>query len=115
MATTYGTKNEVLMYPDNYQAFAQSFETTDATAVTQNGKKIIKAGTIWPANGAAARGIVFNDVDVTNGTATGAVIFEGSVLIPRLPAVPTSAAKNALHKITFFADLTPAGGSEPSE
>lgn len=34
-------------------------------AVSENGKKYIKAGTVYPANGTGAKGIVFETVDMT--------------------------------------------------
>lgn len=46
-------------------------------AVTENGRKIIKAGTVYPANGSGAVGIVFQDIDVTNGDALGSIMVAG--------------------------------------
>lgn len=51
---------------------------------TINGRKIIKSGTIYPANGATAVGIVFNDVDVTNGDAPMSLMISGHVWEDRL-------------------------------
>jgi len=99
---TFGTPTGILMYPDEYQAHAQTFLTTDKTAVDVEGRKVIKAGTIWPANDASAKGVVFYDVDVTDGAATGALLFEGAVKVSKLPAEPAAAAKTALPRITFF-------------
>ena len=39
-------------------------DATNATAV--NDKKIIKAGSVYPTNAAGAKGIVFEDVDMTD-------------------------------------------------
>ena len=101
---SYGTSKGILMYPDNYQAFPQTFDKTTHAALVADveGRSIIKAGTIFPANDATAKGIVFTDVDVTDGAATGAVLFEGSVNVKKLPAAPATAAKTALPRITFF-------------
>lgn len=66
-----------------------------------NGRKIVNAGTILPANDATAEGILFTDVDVTEGPQPGALLIEGYVLQARLPVVPTEEAKAALTKITF--------------
>lgn len=41
--------------------------TTNAAVVTENGRKIIKAGTVYPSNDASAQGIIFQDIDVTDG------------------------------------------------
>ena len=98
---SYGAATGILMYPDQYQAHAQTFLTTDKTATNVNGRKIIKAGTIWPANDNTAVGVVFADVDVTDGTATGALIFEGTIKVSKLPAEPQTTAKTVLTRITF--------------
>lgn len=101
----YGTPTGILMYPDGYQCYAHTFLPADAAAVDVEGRKIIKAGTIYPANDATAKGVVFKDVDVTDGAATGAILFEGTVRVNRLPAAPAAAAKTALTRITFFANV----------
>lgn len=65
------------------------------------GKKIVKAGTVLPANDATAKGILFHDVDVTYGPQPGALMVEGYVLEARLPIVPETTAKTALKEIKF--------------
>lgn len=67
----------------------------------ERGRKIVKAGTILPANDSTAEGILFTDVDVTEGPQPGALLVEGYVLEERLPVAPTADAKAALTKITF--------------
>ena len=52
--------------------------------VTENGRKIIKSGTVYPANGATAVGIVFQDVDVTDGDAPMSLMISGHVWEARL-------------------------------
>lgn len=81
----------------------QSFTTvvSDVGVTAVDGKKIVKAGTILPANDATAKGILYNDVDVTYGPQPGALIVEGYILEARLPVAPVAAAKTALTKITF--------------
>lgn len=59
-------------------------------------RKIVKAGTIFPANNGTAEGIVFHDVDVTAGDAPGAVMVAGRVLNARLPVKPIAAATVAM-------------------
>ena len=102
---SYSTPKGILMFPDEYQAFPNTFEPTDPTAVTVGTKKIVRAGTIWPANDATAKGVVFYDVDVTGGTGTGAILFEASVKTSKLPVAPATTARTALPRITFFDDL----------
>ena len=92
----------ILMFPDNYQAKPHTFDPPDATAVAVGTKKVIKAGTIYPTNDAGAKGIVLYDVDVTLGSGTGAILFEGSVKLSKLPVAPAAPAKTALPRISFF-------------
>lgn len=56
------------------------------------GKKIVKAGTILPANNATAEGILYSDVDVTEGSQPGSLIVEGYILKDRLPVAPDATA-----------------------
>lgn len=81
----------------------QSFTTlvSDVGVPVVDGKKIAKAGTIHPKNDATAKGILYNDVDVTHGPQPGALIEEAYILEARLPVAPTPEAKTALTKITF--------------
>lgn len=82
------------------QAFSTVVSDAGVTAGT-DGKKIVKAGTILPANDATAKGILYHDVDVTNGPQPGSLIVEGYVLEARLHTAPAATAKTALTKITF--------------
>ena len=59
-------------------------EDDNGQIVTENGRKIIKSGTVYPANGATAVGIVFNDVDVTDGDAPMSLMISGHVWESRL-------------------------------
>lgn len=116
-STEYGSEKQILMFPDHYVAAPQKFSQGSSLAVTENGRKIIKAGTIYPANDATAVGIVFNDLDVTEGDQNGAIIVHGFVKESALPTAPSAAAKTALNLIKFFplavASTTPSepGGS----
>jgi len=69
---------------------------------TSEGGKYVKAGTIYPSNDGEAEGIVYEDVDVTNGDMPGSVVTQGIVYEDRLAQVVATAAKLALGtKITF--------------
>ena len=59
-------------------------EDGNSQIVTENGRKIIKSGTVYPANGATAVGIVFQDVDVTDGDAPMSLMISGHVWESRL-------------------------------
>lgn len=51
-----------------------------AQVVTRaDGRKYVTAGAIFPANDAAAIGIVYEDVDVTSGDMPGSVVTAGAV------------------------------------
>lgn len=82
------------------QAFTYLVDDT-GVAADATGRKIVKAGTILPANDATAQGILYNDVDVTNGKQPGSLIVEAYILQDRLPQAPDAAAKTALKEIKF--------------
>ncbi|WP_138496342.1 hypothetical protein [Paenibacillus pinistramenti] len=84
-----------------YVSFTYQISDSGVTADSK-GRKIVPAGTVWPANDATAVGILLNDIDVTSGPQPGAVMVEGWVLQARLPVVPVAAAITALAgKIKF--------------
>lgn len=70
-------------------------------AADANGRKIVKAGTIYPKNDATAEGIVYTDVDVTEGPQAGALLVEAYILEARLPVAPSDEAKEAMKEIKF--------------
>lgn len=100
--TDYTTAKGVLVFPDHYVSVAHTFKKDDAAAVTQDGRKIVKAGTLYPSNDVSAIGIVWADYDVTDGDRTGALIIHGFVKTKALPVIPSSAAKGALKMIQFL-------------
>lgn len=74
----------------------------------ENGGKYIPMGTIWPTNDANAAGIVYEDIDVTNGNMPGSVVTRGTVYVDRLAASFGSGAKAALEEKGFvFIDEAP--------
>ena len=103
----FGTSNSILMFPEDYKAFAQTFDADDTTATEVDGRTLIEAGTVWPANDATARGIVLNTLDVTDGAQSGAVCYAGSFREDRLPAALEADAKAALPRVTIFPEVTP--------
>lgn len=75
-----------------------------AQVVTRpDGTKYVPAGAIVPANGATAKGILYEDVDVTTGAMPGSIVTRGVVYTDRLPAAPVAAATSALTGVTFVA------------
>ena len=67
-----------------------------ASVVTVNGKKYVPAGSVIPANGSTAVGILYEDVDVTTGNMPGSIVTRGVVYEDRLPASLDSDAKTAM-------------------
>ena len=99
---TYDTGKQILVFPDHYVSVAHTFLKGDERAVDVEGRKIIKAGTVYPKNDATAKGVVWADYDVTDGDVTGALILHGFVKTAALPAEPTAEAKAALPMIEFL-------------
>jgi hypothetical protein len=85
--------------------FAQSGATTAA-----NGAKYWKMGAFYPANDASeVEGIVYEDVDVTNGAMPGSVVLSGTVYLDRLADTPGEGVQAALEAKGFkFVDAAPA-------
>lgn len=98
----YTTGKQILVFPDHYVCKAHTFQKDDAAAVDVDGRKIIKAGTVYPANDASAKGIVFYDVDVTHGDCNGALVIHGFVKLAAMPVAPEAAAKTALAQVAFL-------------
>ena len=68
-----------------------------------NGRKVVPAGAVIPANGATAKGILFEDIDVTDGAKMGSIVTEGVIYGDRLPAELAQAADSALTGIKVIA------------
>ena len=79
----------------------------DGATETAEGGKYVKMGTFYPANNSATvEGIVYEDVDVTNGNMPGSVVTKGTVYLDRLPVAPESGVQTALEAkgFTFIAE-----------
>ncbi|WP_246096167.1 hypothetical protein [Paenibacillus sinopodophylli] len=116
--TNMTNKKEILKFPDHYVNLAITVDDTGVTA-NADGKKIVPAGTIMGGNLLAdktikavkatttstvsnAKGVLFNDVDVTYGPAAGALIIHGFVDLAKIPTAPTTEEVTALKQITFL-------------
>ena len=74
-----------------------------AQAVTrEDGRKVVPAGAVIPSNDGNAKGILFEDIDVTEGAMPGSVVTEGTVYEDKLPAAIESAAESAMTGITVI-------------
>lgn len=83
-----------------FQSFTTQVESA-GVAADANGRKIVPAGTILPANDATAEGILMHDTDVTEGPQAAALIVEAYVIPERLPVAPAAEAITALNEIKF--------------
>lgn len=115
--TQYGNRKEILKFPDHYVNVAITVSDTGVSA-NGEGRKIVPAGTFLgggvlanettPAVRATttlevsnAEGVLFEDVDVTDGPAKGALLIHGFLDTSKLPVAPTAEEKAALKQITF--------------
>ncbi|WP_439412716.1 hypothetical protein [Enterobacter ludwigii] len=78
-----------------YIAYTYQIDDTGVTPDAQ-GRKIVPAGSAYPANDATAYGITLTDTDVTEGPAPGSVLVDAWILEARLPVTLTTEAKTAL-------------------
>lgn len=104
--TEYGAPaKQILAIPDHYVALgfkhAKADANTPGLATLVDGRYVVKAGTIYPANNSTAIGVVLNDYDVTDGDAMMAVVIHGFIKTAALPAVPSTDAIAAMKQITF--------------
>lgn len=67
-----------------------------------DGSKYVPAGAVVPSNDGNAKGILYEDVDVSTGNMPGSLVTEGVVYEDRLPASVQSSAKAVLPGITFI-------------
>lgn len=68
----------------------------DGAKTTDDGRKYVPMGTIYPANDATAEGFVYEDIDVTTGDMPGSVVLAGRVYEDRLPDTIAETAKTSL-------------------
>lgn len=79
-----------------------TYEVSDVgVSANSQGRKIVPAGSVYPSNDEDAIGILYTDVDVTEGPQPGAVLVEAWILEARLPVAPVAAAKTAMKNIKF--------------
>lgn len=67
-----------------------------------DGSKYVPCGAVVPSNDANAKGILYEDVDVTSGDMPGSLVTKGIVYENRLPAAIESAAEAVLTGITVI-------------
>ena len=67
-----------------------------------DGAKYVPAGAVIPSNDGNAKGILYEDVDVTTGAMPGSLVTEGAIYEDRLPAAIQSSAKAVLTGIRMI-------------
>ena len=93
------TGNTEFIAGDDWSAITYTGDPAKATIV--EGRKLIVAGTIYPANDATALGVVAATVDVTDGPEPIALIDKGKIYADSLPVTPSAEAKKALNGIVW--------------
>lgn len=93
-----------LVDDENCTRLTKTVKANHAQVVTRpDGSKYVPMGAVIPANDATAVGILYEDIDVSNGDMPGSVVTAGQVYTDRLPAAPASAAVSAMTGIKFVA------------
>jgi hypothetical protein len=127
VVTDYSNSTEILKFPDHYVSMGVTVDDTGITAnsdgkkivlagtiigggvLTDNTKKVLKKNTQGAATGAAgaavdAEGVLLEDVDVTYGPASGAMVIHGFINTNTLPEAPVADAVTALKGRIVFMD-----------
>lgn len=83
-----------------------------ASSVTENGRKIVKAGTIFTT---PYYGLLYEDVDITDGAHIGSLMISGHYIDAKLPATAasyvTSFAAQGLYPIVEGSTVRPSFGT----
>ena len=104
------SKNNIGYAPGYFLAFAEckretvQIEQDNSQVVTMaDGSKYVPAGAVIPTNDGNAKGILYEDVDVSTGAMPGSLVVEGTVYEDKLPAAINGAAKTAMKGIKVIA------------
>lgn len=74
-----------------------------------DGGKHVPMGSVWPSNDTNAKGILYEDVDVSTGDMPGSVVMSGVVYKNRLAVTLDGTAETKLKALGFkFLDTAPA-------
>ena len=111
--TEYGKPGiDILFNLDPYTARPIMVED-DGVVAGENGKKIVKAGSLLDKSGVVkndgtVRYVLLHDVDVTHGPAAGAGVYRGTLNLTKIEAntsvTISTEAKTALRGIMFMSD-----------
>ena len=98
---TIFSAGDFLVNPEDCTRETATIASNHGQIVTLNGRKIVPAGAFVPSRGSSSVGILYEDIDVTDGAAPGSIITEGKVYDDMLPLSSNSDARSALAGITF--------------
>ena len=83
-----------------------TLDTTFATYVTESGRKIVKSGT-FVNDATIGKGVLWNDIDITEEKKEASLMIRGSYVDAKLPATVTAEAANlAARGLYAFAEGT---------
>lgn len=103
ITNTYGQEKTILKH---FPYLGASCLVKEAgVSADANGRKIVKAGTPYPANNATCKGLLLHDVDVTYGDATGTYVYEGDIDNKKLTengVTVSDTAKAKIPRVTFW-------------
>ena len=82
-------------------------KTSSPLITTENGRKIIKAGTVYPSNDVSAQGIIFQDIDVTDGDKVAPLMVGGHYYSDKLAVSIESTAVETLKGKGLYGEKEP--------
>lgn len=90
-------QGKMILANDHYVAIP--YDCSSLTSLATNG--VIPEGTIIPANGATAKGVLLTPVVLAENP-NGTIVVHGFIESAKLPATPAEAAVTALKQIAFL-------------
>ena len=101
---TFGQSKTILKFFP-YEGAACVVPQSMVSKADENGYKIAKAGTPFPANDDTCLGYLLDDVDVTQGDAPGTYVYQGTIdweKVKTLDPTIADAARKATPRVTFY-------------
>lgn len=92
-STVTGT---MILANDHYTA--KPYDCTGLTDLATDG--VIPAGTIIPSNDSSAKGVLLNDVRLSENP-NGTIVIHGFIRLDKIPTAPSEDAKSALPMVQF--------------
>lgn len=93
-----------------YEGAACIVPQTMGSVADGNGRKIVPAGTPFPSNDNKCLGYLLEDVDVTQGDASGTYVYQGTIDWEKVKGLSIAeAARKATPRVTFYGATALAG------